>query len=131
MVIFFLFKLKNLILFNSFLRTPLSPEHLLIIKFKFSCDIGILFSFNRVDLHIDNNTKDSIISKCDNGEFISFGKFNVIRLEKIDGYKYYFDENTWLMIRPSGTEPVLRTYAEASNMSKVDEILEACKSTIL
>ena len=35
------------------------------------------------------------------------------------------------MIRPSGTEPVLRTYAEASNMTKVDEILEACKSTIL
>ena len=94
-------------------------------------DIVGEFSFNRVDLHIDNDTKDSIISKCDNGAFVSFGKFNVIRLEKIDGYKYYFDENTWLMIRPSGTEPVLRTYAEASNMSKVDEILEACKSTIL
>ena len=94
-------------------------------------DIVGEFSFNRVDLHIDNNTKDSIISKCDNGAFVSFGKFNVKRLEKIDGYKYYFDENTWLMIRPSGTEPVLRTYAEASNMSKVDEILEACKSTIL
>jgi phosphomannomutase len=35
------------------------------------------------------------------------------------------------MIRPSGTEPVLRTYAEASSQKKVFDILSACKDTIL
>jgi len=35
------------------------------------------------------------------------------------------------MIRPSGTEPVLRTYAEAENREEVLDILAACKSTIL
>ena len=48
----------------------------------------------------------------------------------MDGFKFFFDENRWLMIRPSGTEPVLRTYAEAPTLDEVRVILEACKLTI-
>jgi phosphomannomutase len=48
----------------------------------------------------------------------------------MDGYKYTFDENRWLMIRPSGTEPVLRTYAEAPTLAEVRTILESCRLTI-
>ena len=46
-------------------------------------------------------------------------------------FKFFFDEDTWLMIRPSGTEPVLRTYAEASTQEKVFDILADCRATIL
>ena len=35
------------------------------------------------------------------------------------------------MIRPSGTEPVLRIYAEAKNLNEVNDILKACQLTIL
>jgi phosphomannomutase len=55
----------------------------------------------------------------------------VDRIETTDGFKFFFDEDTWLMIRPSGTEPVLRTYAEASTQEKVFDILAEAKSTIL
>ena len=65
------------------------------------------------------------------GKFEKFGKYCVERVEKTDGFKYFFDADTWLMIRPSGTEPVLRTYAEAKNQSIAFDILAACKSTIL
>ena len=63
--------------------------------------------------------------------FTKFGKYEVERVEKKDGFKFFFDADTWLMIRPSGTEPVLRTYAEANNQNKAFDILAACKSTIL
>ena len=89
------------------------------------------FAFERIDLHIDNDAKLSIIEDCKAGKFTKFGKYEVERVETIDGFKFFFDADTWLMIRPSGTEPVLRTYAEAKTQEKVFDILADCKATIL
>ena len=89
------------------------------------------FAFERIDLHIDNDTKLRIIEDCKAGKFTQFGKYKVDRIETTDGFKFFFDEDTWLMIRPSGTEPVLRTYAEASTQEKVFDILADAKATIL
>ena len=89
------------------------------------------FAFERIDLHIDNDIKASIIEDCKANKFTKFGVYNVERVEAIDGFKYFFDKDSWLMIRPSGTEPVLRTYAEAPTQEKVFDILNACKETIL
>ena len=60
-----------------------------------------------------------------------FGKYEVDRVVTTDGFKFFFNDDTWIMIRPSGTEPVLRTYAEAKSQKEAFEILAACKSTIL
>ena len=89
------------------------------------------FAFERIDLHIDNDTKLRIIEDCKAGKFTQFGNNKVDRIDTTDGFKFFFDEDTWLMIRPSGTEPVLRTYAEASTQEKVFDILADCKATIL
>jgi phosphomannomutase len=88
------------------------------------------FAFERSDLHITDKSKNSIISKCAAGDFHMFGKYKVKSTDTLDGFKYHFDEDRWLMIRPSGTEPVLRTYAEAPTLNEVRTILEACKLTI-
>lgn len=40
-----------------------------------------------------------------------------------DGVKYYLNDGSWLLIRPSGTEPVLRVYAEAPNVERVESLL--------
>lgn len=88
------------------------------------------FAFERSDLHITNDLKDKIINKCKDGQFNFFGKYKVTAIEDMDGFKYHFDDNRWLMIRPSGTEPVLRTYAEAPTLEEVRHILENCKLTI-
>ena len=45
----------------------------------------------------------------------------------IDGYKFNLEDNSWLLIRFSGTEPVLRLYSEAANMERVHEILAWAK----
>lgn len=88
------------------------------------------FAFERSDLHIDEAKKKRIIEDCTKGTFSLFGKYRVQATETMDGFKYIFDENRWLMIRPSGTEPVLRTYAEAPTLNEVRTILDACKLTI-
>jgi phosphomannomutase len=75
--------------------------------------------------------KQKIISYCEADSFKSFGAFNVQRIEKIDGFKFHLDDNSWVMIRPSGTEPVLRIYSESENHAKVIDILNAAKSTVL
>jgi phosphomannomutase len=88
------------------------------------------FKYERNDLHITEDLKQKIITSCKNGEFKSFGEYHVEELKTIDGFKYFFDENRWMMIRPSGTEPVLRTYAEAPTLEEVRKILKIVEETI-
>ncbi len=46
------------------------------------------------------------------------------RIDTVDGVKYYLTDGSWLLIRPSGTEPVLRVYAEAPTSERVAALLE-------
>jgi phosphomannomutase len=94
-------------------------------------DVVGAFSFDRNDFHLDEAVKQDIIKKCESGAYTSFGSYNVERTETIDGYKYHLDENRWIMIRPSGTEPVLRVYAEAPDAAEVVRVLAAAKATLL
>ena len=89
------------------------------------------FAVERYDLHLDNNLKEDIVNNCKSNSYKNFGNYNVIELEDVDGYKFRLDSGDWVMIRPSGTEPVLRVYSEASNSKKAFEILDATKATIL
>ena len=88
------------------------------------------FSFERVDLHLTDDLKNKVIDNCRNNVYESFGDYKVVRTENIDGFKYFFENDAWLLIRPSGTEPVLRTYAESSSSEKAFDILNAVKSVI-
>ncbi len=54
----------------------------------------------------------------------------ITKIVKIDGLKVYFEGNGWLLVRPSGTEPVARIYAEASTDEAVDELLAAGRALL-
>ena len=88
------------------------------------------FAFDRDDLHISEKQKESIIESCATGKIKYIGSEPVIETKRIDGFKFYLDENSWVMIRPSGTEPILRVYAQASDMSRVREILANTHETL-
>jgi phosphomannomutase len=53
----------------------------------------------------------------------SLGGQEVAEVQTIDGVKYLLSDDSWLLIRPSGTEPVLRVYAEAREPETVDALL--------
>ena len=88
------------------------------------------FKYCRDDLHLDEKLKNSIVKKCNNNEFSSFGEYKVIKGDKTDGFKFILKDDQWLMIRPSGTEPVLRCYAESKDLDGAKAILAACKTAI-
>ena len=88
------------------------------------------FKFERNDLHLTEEKKQAIVAKCSNNEYNTFGKYAVAEVGTIDGWKFFFDDNRWMMIRASGTEPVLRTYAEAPTLEEVREILKVTEQTI-
>jgi phosphomannomutase len=89
------------------------------------------FSYERADLHLTNDKKDAVMQKCSENLFKSFGGREITRLETIDGFKYHFKNEEWLMIRASGTEPVLRVYAEASGPEDVKDFLSKSLEDIL
>jgi phosphomannomutase len=89
------------------------------------------FAVERYDLHLTNELKNSIIAKCESRSYSSFGSYNVVAVEDVDGYKFRLDNGSWVMIRPSGTEPVLRVYSESTDSAAAFAILDATKATIL
>lgn len=89
------------------------------------------FAMERYDLHVSETEKQHIITQCKNNTYTQFGNLTVRNTESIDGYKFHFDNGEWVMIRPSGTEPILRVYAEAATSERAFEILNQTKSTIL
>jgi len=89
------------------------------------------FCFDRLDLHLPEEQKQKIIARCQGEGFSSFGSFGVQRTETIDGFKYHLSEDEWVMIRASGTEPLLRIYAEAPTKEEVTRILQTVKKTVL
>ncbi len=87
-------------------------------------DIVGPFKFERIDLHLKEEDKQRIVANCENDNYKSFSDLEVRKIETVDGFKYFFDNEEWVMIRASGTEPVLRTYAESTTTEGAFKVLE-------
>ena len=88
------------------------------------------FKYWRDDLHLKEEVKQEVIAKLNSGSYKSFGPYTIESVETIDGFKFIFNDDEWLMIRPSGTEPVLRAYAESKTLDGAKAILKAAKEIL-
>lgn len=88
------------------------------------------FAFERNDLHIAEERKKEIIEGCRLKKFKSFGSFHVTEVQDLDGFKHIFENGDWLMMRASGTEPLLRLYAESSTREGALKILAEGRKTL-
>ncbi|MBM3162043.1 MAG: phosphoglucomutase/phosphomannomutase family protein [Chlorobi bacterium] len=80
------------------------------------------FCYRRNDLHVSEAKKQAIITRAAAGDLQSIAGYKVLKFNDLDGCKYHF-EGGWLLIRASGTEPVLRLYCEADSLEKVENVL--------
>ncbi|RYD59065.1 MAG: phosphoglucomutase/phosphomannomutase family protein [Sphingobacteriales bacterium] len=94
-------------------------------------DVVGTFVYERNDIHIENDIKEAIISKAQENAYPIFGKYSFNRIETVDGVKYHLDNGGWILLRASGTEPLLRIYAEGNSRDEALDILEDVKRTIL
>ena len=84
--------------------------------------VGCHFYNDRIDKHLDNTGEikpvlDEFRSKKTVGDFI------VKSMDTKDGVKLYFDDDTsWIIVRPSGTGPVLRIYFEGDRLERIEKL---------
>jgi phosphomannomutase/phosphoglucomutase len=78
-------------------------------KSKFDCDT----------IHIANE----VVKACLNYK-------NPLKTETIDGAKMWLDKDSWILVRPSGTEPILRMYAESIDKSRLYSMVGEYTSVI-
>lgn len=79
--------------------------------------------FGRIDRYLTEKEKKRIMAAFGKG-VRALGRYPVLREERTDGFKL-FVENGWVLVRTSGTEPLIRCYAEADSPARVDELLKA------
>jgi phosphomannomutase len=89
------------------------------------------FAFDRDDLHITEAQKQAVIAACKARSYKNFGSYKIQGMEDLDGWKFLLGDEKWVMIRASGTEPVLRVYAQAPNLAEARVMLDAARETIL
>ncbi len=84
------------------------------------------YYFNRNDAHLTEKEKNRIMAFYKKGPKQIAG-FPIQRIETKDGFKL-FVENGWVLVRASGTEPLIRFYAEADTPEKVEVLLKAARA---
>lgn len=82
------------------------------------------FCFERVDYHIDRARIDFADAKMRQKDLKEVQGVAVKSYNMLDGIKVQFEDNSWLLVRASGTEPLLRTYAEATSKDRVLGLLD-------
>jgi len=96
--------------------------------------------YGRIDMHIDEALKQSAIRRAKAGVSDVAG-LKVLRVETLDGIKFFLENpacagkpnaaETWLLLRASGTEPLLRVYCESCSAESVSAVLAAAKAFVL
>jgi phosphomannomutase len=87
-------------------------------------DIGV-FCYARLDRPVRPFKKAELVADLVARAPKQLADVQIARVSDQDGVKYILADNSWLLIRPSGTEPVLRIYAESHSDAQVQRLLEA------
>lgn len=83
------------------------------------------FHFGRRDLHVPVSRGQELVARLSQNPPANFASFDVVNVETMDGAKLIFSDESWLLFRQSGTEPVLRIYSEATSTKKMNTLLAA------
>lgn len=85
-------------------------------------EIGTEFAYRRRDLKLTHENQKSLVERMLTKPFETIGATRVERVGRLDGLKFYVEDGSWVLFRPSGTEPLVRLYYEAASTQRVEEL---------
>jgi alpha-D-glucose phosphate-specific phosphoglucomutase len=118
--------LAGLYFLDFIIKTGKTPSQLLNYLFS---KVGPHY-YDRIDVHISTDQRQTFSEKLSKDDVSSVAGIKVARLDTTDGHKYLLADDSWLLIRFSGTEPLIRIYAEGHTTEQVQKLLDSGKKLL-
>jgi alpha-D-glucose phosphate-specific phosphoglucomutase len=107
-------------------RTGKTPSQLLEYLF---AKVGPHY-YDRYDFHISSDQHKTLLTRLQQSDLDTVAGIKVASVNKADGFKYILPDNSWLLLRFSGTEPLIRIYSEAHSPEQVKKLLDYGKEMV-
>jgi phosphomannomutase len=111
--------LAGLYLLDMMVKLNRKPSELVELLFD---KVGAHY-YDRIDTPFQGDREEKI-ERIESADPETIGGLKVTGLVTVDGYKFNLEDGGWLLIRFSGTEPIIRVYTETTHRDKVDDILQ-------
>lgn len=114
--------LVALALLDLMIQTGRKPSQLLA---DYYAEVGGVWHYQRRDLRFREADRAAVRARLDEAQPAELAGVPVSRIDRRDGYKFWFPDQGWLLIRFSGTEPLMRVYTETPRAEAVEALLDA------
>ena len=118
--------LSGIMFLSLMAKTQKTPEELT----KWLEEIVGPHYYDRWDLYFSPNNRKTISKRIDSSNPTMLGGMKILKTNNLDGLKFYLEDGFWCLIRFSGTEPLLRLYAEGISPQHTSEILADLKRLV-
>ena len=112
--------LAGLYLLDMMVKTGKKPSELLDWLFE---RVGPHY-YDRIDVRFEQARKQEILANVSEAKPRSIGGLKCTNIQTIDGHQFMMEDGGWLLVRFSGTEPVIRVYCETTHKDRVETILD-------
>jgi phosphomannomutase len=112
--------LAGLLFLDMMVKLDRTPSQLVELLFE---EVGAHY-YDRIDTPLPPGEKQTFKQNIDAAKPNTIGGLEVTGIETLDGYKFNLSDGGWLLIRFSGTEPIVRVYCETTEKSRVQPILQ-------
>ncbi|WP_136589864.1 phosphoglucomutase/phosphomannomutase family protein [Salinigranum halophilum] len=85
---------------------------------------------DKISVDCPDSEKERVLSDLESELPETVAGQGIAKVVTLDGFKLLLDDGSWLLVRPSGTEPVLRVYAEAGSHERIEKLLEAGRDLV-
>jgi alpha-D-glucose phosphate-specific phosphoglucomutase len=86
--------------------------------------------YDRRDFHISAAKRQTILHRLSSGSPASIAGSKVNKVDTTEGFRFFLGDESWLLIRFSGTEPLVRIYSEAESLERARKLLDEGKKLI-
>ena len=113
--------LAGLYFLDCVIRSGKTPSQLLAYLYS---KVGPHY-YDRIDSHISADDRHRLTDKISRSQISSIAGIEVAKLDTTDGFRYLLADDSWLLFRFSGTEPLIRIYAESHSPEQVQRLLDS------